>query len=510
MFIKDWQMNENWVLPIKDRQPKRKLFQIINFRKVFLLEKLANPTGFAILSIFFILFAMGMAEQGIVFGVLILLPFIAIPFVYSVVTFPKVGIYIYLTLSYFIFLFLRAGVKFPLGTLMDGILLLLLVNLLIVQKKEHNWKIFKGPISKWVIVWIIFNLLEVGNPAAESRLAWVYTVRSVAIVQITYFIFLLNIKTRDFIKSIFKLWLFLALIGALYGLKQEYMGFFPFENEYLHSDPNIEQLLFIGGTWRKFSIFNDPVIFAYTMVVTSCLCIGLMTGPLSKKNKWILGILVFFYNWSMLYSGTRGAFVLLPAAMVMFAILKFNKYILFTAIALGLAFFVIINVPTSNYTLYRFQTAFKPDNDLSYLVRKHNQKRIQPYILSHPMGGGLGSTGEWGQRFAPNSYLAHFPPDSGYVRVAVECGWGGLLIFCTLMFTILKTGIQNYYAIKDPQLKSFCLAMLLIVCAFNVGNFPQEALVQFPSNIFFYLVAAIIVITRRMDEQQNAKLNATN
>ena len=286
-------------------------------------------------------------------------------------------------------------------------------------------------------------------------------------------------------------------------------GFFGFEDAYLHSDPNIAALLFIGGTWRKFSIFNDPVIFAYTMVVASCLCIGLLTGPVSKRTKWLLCFLIFMYVFSMLYSGTRGAFVLIPAALILFSILRFNKTILAIAVAGGVAFLVLINISTSNNTLYRFQTAFKPSKDLSYLVRKANQKRIQPYILSHPLGGGLGSTGEWGLRFSPNSYLAHFPPDSGYVRVAVECGWLGLFIFCTLMFTILKTGIENYYAIKDPELKSYSLAMLLIVCAFNIGNFPQEALVQFPSNVFFYLVAALIVILRRLDEQKTLLANGT-
>ena len=320
---------------------------------------------------------------------------------------------------------------------------------------------------------------------------------------VMYYIFLYNIRTISFIKTIFKLWLVLATIGAIYGLKQEFMGFFPFEDAYLHSDPNIASLLFIGGTWRKFSIFNDPVIFAYTMVVSSLLCIGLMTGPMAKWKKWMLAFLALLFTDSMLYSGTRGAFVLTPAAMILYAILKFNKKILIVALIGAVGFLVLINMPTSNNTLYRFQTAFKPNNDLSYLVRKNNQKRIQPYILSHPMGGGLGATGEWGLRFAPGSYLAHFPPDSGYVRVAVECGWLGLLIMCTLMFTIMSVGIKNYYAIKDPQLKSYCLAMILVVFAFHIGNFPQEALVQFPSNVFFYLVAAIIIIVKKLDDQKN-------
>jgi len=172
--------------------------------------------------------------------------------------------------------------------------------------------------------------------------------------------------------------------------------------------------------------------------------------------------------------------------------------LIFTIIA-GLFLAFLIKVPTSNPNLYRFQTAFKPNNDDSYNLRKRNQKKIQPYIVSHPLGGGLGATGEWGERFAPDSYLAHFPPDSGYIRVAVEDGWIGLLLFCIFMFVIMKTGINNYYKIENPELKAYCLAMTLVIFAYNLANFPQEALVQFPSNILFYLEAALINITLRLD-----------
>ena len=121
------------------------------------------------------------------------------------------------------------------------------------------------------------------------------------------------------------------------------------------------------------------------------------------------------------------------------------------------------------------------------------------------MGGGLGATGTWGRRFAPNSILAKFPPDSGYVRVAVEMGWIGLFLFCLLMFTILRVGIHHYIAIQDPTLKSICLSMLLIVFALNIGNYPQEALVQFPTNVYFYLVTALIEVTYRLDLANNIK-----
>ena len=206
----------------------------------------------------------------------------------------------------------------------------------------------------------------------------------------------------------------------------------------------------------------------------------------------------------MMYSGTRGAYVLVPAGLAMFALLKFNRQVLIVSIIGATGLLLLIIIPSGNPSIRRFQSAFQPSEDASYLVRKQNQKRIQPFILSHPLGGGLGATGVWGARFAPGSFLSKFPPDSGYTRVAVELGWVGLFIFCTLMYIILKTGINNYFDIRDPELKSYCLAMVLIIFAYMIGNYPQEALVQFPSNIYFFLVTALISITHRLDLEKSA------
>jgi len=466
-------------------------------------SKLEGPGGIIFLLTCSIFFAFVISKYGMLPGVMIIVLFIGLPIVYGLVAFPKFGLVVYLTCAYFIMWVGRFGIDFPLGTLMDLMEVLFIIGLFIQQKKKTDWAIFKGPMSTMILIWILYNLIEVINPTAESRLAWVYTVRSVAVIMLMYFIFLYNIRTKEFLKFVLKMWLLFSLIGALYGLKQQYIGFSDVEERYLNSDPNIKLLLFIGGQWRKFSIYNDPVAFSYNMVVSGLLCLGILTGPISKNKKIIIASIALLCLLSMLYSGTRGAFVLPPVALVMFAILKFNKQVMIAGMGFMLIMAAAIFVPTSNSTLYRFQTAFKPSEDASFNVRKFNQKRIQPFIQTHPMGGGLGATGTWGQRFAPNSMLAQFPPDSGYVRVAVELGWVGLFIFCLLVFTILRVGIHHYFAIKDPELKSYCLAMVLIIFAYHIGNYPQEAIVQFPSNVYFYLAAAIIEICYRIDQESN-------
>lgn len=478
------------------------------FKRQVVLQKLNNPLGIATLVLVALIIAVGTAYTGVVFGAALVAAVIGGTALYCVVAYPEFGVTLLLVMAYMLFELMRIGIPGPLGTLMDGLQGLLLITMVVKQKREDNWAIFKSPITPMVLLWITYNLIEVANPTAESRLAWVYTVRSVAIVQLSYFIFTYNIRTLKFVRFVLKLWLFLAFCGAVYGLKQEYIGFSNAEDAYLHSDPQIASLLFIDGHWRRFSFFSDPVSFSYNMVMPCILCICVMFGKFAKWKKAACGILMILCFMSMLYSGTRGANVLLPAALFLFAILNYNKLVLKFSIVAAVFFAILIVVPTGNTTIKRFQSAFQPGEDMSYKVRKANQKRIQPYILTHPMGGGLGSTGEWGRRFAPGSFLAHFPPDSGYMRIAVENGWLGLILFCTMLFVFMRTGINNYYAIKDPELKTYCLAVTLIVFTYNIANFPQEALVQFPSNILFYLFVALINVIRRLDDEKTANLQA--
>jgi O-antigen ligase len=242
------------------------------------------------------------------------------------------------------------------------------------------------------------------------------------------------------------------------------------------------------------------------MAIASLLCIALLTGPFKAYKKVGLVIIIATLLVNMLFSGTRGAFPLVPAGLMLYAILKFSKKILLFAIIAAVFFIGLIIMPTSNQNILRFQSAFQPNNDPSYIVRKINQARIKPYIWSHPMGGGLGSVGEWGKKFSPGSFLSNFPPDSGYVRTTVELGWIGLFIFCCMIFTILKTGIDNYYAIKDPELKAYSLGMVIMIFVWNIANFPQEALVQYPSNVIFYLTVALINILLRLDKEQQKQL----
>ena len=99
--------------------------------------------------------------------------------------------------------------------------------------------------------------------------------------------------------------------------------------------------------------------------------------------------------------------------------------------------------------------------------------------------------------------LASFPPDSGYVRIAVEMGWIGLILYMVLLFKIQQQGVYYYIRVKDPQIKTMYLGLNVIVFLLIVASFPQEIIILLPTSIIFYISAAAIVRLKDYDPAFN-------
>jgi hypothetical protein len=483
--------------------PSGKSRRKLGFWKDVSLNKFSKSEVLAFLLMVVTFVVYTLTTGDLITGNLLVIALIGLILVVGVIAYPKFGIITLLVAGYLLGIPGKMSIDFPLGTLLDSFLFLLIIGFFFKQKGDRDYSMFRGPLSTMLLIWIFYNVVEVFNPMVVSREAWLYTIRSTAVIILTYYIFIYHIRDVNFIKLLFKIWIGLALLGAINGFTQEVFGFLPYEKKWLYSDPLRVELYFQGGHMRKFSIFSDPVAFGYNMASAATLCVAWLFAPIKLYKKFILAGLAGFFLLTMVFSGTRGAFPLLPAALGLMVVLKLNKRVLMFALVMGGLFVGLIFVPTSNQNIMRFQTAFRPKNDASFNARKINQARIRPYIQSHPMGGGLGTTGYWGQRFSPNTYLANFPPDSGYVRVAVELGPIGIIIICLLIFVALRTGINNYYLIKDPELKTICMGMVMVVFMYNVGNYPQEAVAQYPSNVLFFLCMALMQVTKRLDDQKN-------
>ena len=406
---------------------------------------------------------------------------------------------IIIVISFFLLGIKKLIPNLPLGIVLDAYIFLMFFMLIIKQLKNKNNSYFNNPITYLAIIWLIYNIIELFNPIASSQIAWFYTVRSIAGQLLLYFIALFVLNNLKITTQFIKLILGMSFLAALYGLYQEFFGLMNWERQWLFADMERYHLYFQWGRLRIFSFLSDPMTFGILMANMGLFCFILIFGPFNFFKKTMLLMMCSSMLLASAYSGTRTAFAIIPIGLIFFTFISMKKevwYLSFVAIFIGTIFML---KSTGNPVLYRIQSAFKVKDDPSMQVRLENQAFIQPFIQQHPIGGGLGSTGAWGQRFSPNTMLANFPPDSGYVRIAIEQGWIGLLLYCSFLFFSLKYGIQAYFRTKNEKIRIFYLAFLTLLFNLCISNYTQEVIMQIPTSVIFYISLAALCLLYTSD-----------
>jgi putative inorganic carbon (hco3(-)) transporter len=388
----------------------------------------------------------------------------------------------------------------PIGTLLDLLILLGGIGLLLRQIKERDWDFLKGPLSYMILIWLYYNILQVLNPWAESKMAWLYSVRSAAIHLSVFFIGAYALSTnRKGIMILLKLILAIGFASALYGLKQQFFGFSAGEEIWIYADRKRFELYYQWGMLRIPSFCYDPTTFGILMACFALFCTALFMGPATRNRRILLGAMIISALWVMAYTGTRTAFALVPVGGIFYGVLILNKRVLMIGSVMLLLGAGFILKSTSSGVVYRIQSAFKPGKDDSMNLRLTNQKKIQPFIQSHPLGGGLGSCGMWGERFNPDSELSKFPHDSSFVRMGVELGWIGLILYALLHFFVLRAGLYYFIRCRDPLIKSIYAGITTWTFMLAVACYAQEAILQLPMNVIYNVFLGILVTLKNFD-----------
>jgi cell division protein FtsW (lipid II flippase) len=268
-----------------------------------------------------------------------------------------------------------------------------------------------------------------------------------------------------------------------------------FDYNYVTSSPVLEQLFSLGnGEFRIFSLFSDPSAFGLGMATTLVFSLVLMVYTKGFLKKILLFLINLFLLFAVAYSGTRTAYFMIFAGICFYLLLTINqKRTLVVAFVLFLLFAFILFAPIySNQTINRVRSTFEFSNDASMNLRDINRKKIRPYIYSHPIGGGLSTTGGAGETYVPEHILAGFDTDSGYVRIAVETGWIGFIIQCIFYFLILNSGLKAYMRSFNKLTRFYLLATLTCIFSFVIAQYGQDATDPTPLCFLFYPCLAFL------------------
>ncbi|MBX2895933.1 MAG: O-antigen ligase family protein [Cyclobacteriaceae bacterium] len=385
----------------------------------------------------------------------------------------------------------------PIGLASEALCIILFLTI-VLNKRIGGLKSLPGVL---ILVWIAFLSIELLNPVAASRVAGFVSLRGLLPFVCSFFIMYSSIEGIYDVKTFIKGWFILCSLAGLYGLYQEFAGLPAFDMAWATHDENLYGALFTWGRLRKFSFFVSPSEFAIVMVVTGLAGLVLLFFEKPKSQLFIYsGITAFICLWAMIYTGSRTAMVMLPAGFVALLIITLKRKVFIVVGALVVFGALLMLRPTSN-ALFVMSTAFSGADDPSMNVRLKNQQIIRAYILEHPIGFGLGSTGYLGMKYSPESFVANFPPDSEYVRIAIETGWIGLLIWSIIQAILFGYGVTVYFK-APPKWKGVIVMILVSLFMLIVAQYPQEI---FRSQVLTVLYCGMLGMLARIDHIHQSK-----
>ena len=447
-----------------------------------------------------LLISYAITRYGDNMGMVILGGLIGIGLVLTCLTKPEAGFYICISLAFIISVFER--LLFGIITFDIFVEILVLATLGGTAYKKYFygepfWKGLGHPITYFVFGYFVYIVLEIFNPNAFSIPGGFFMIRKtmqlLAIFLIAFHLFHSTAKVQSFIYF----WILISGLCGAYACYQQWVGFQPFELEWLRSSElRVDIYQLDDGTFRKFSTLTDPAAFGILMAVSALLSLVVFLKAPAKGKKTVVFLALIFQVLGMSYSSTRTATAALLAGIALYILMTVNEIrtLIFAIFCALVLFFVLFAPIYGNVTINRIRSTFNFTEDNSYSVREENRSQIQPYIRSQPIGGGLLTSGTAGRQYHPGHRLAGFPTDSGFLKVATELGWIGLGIVCCMFFVILQQGVHQFFSSRDPMIKPFLLAAVVALFGNMAANYSQAAIGPSPQIFLYYPLLALLVV----------------
>lgn len=473
-------------------------------------NKLQHPLVLSAMVVLTIIIGIVVAKGGIKIAIALVFLGPAIFFVNRLFVNPVVGIYSILFMSFTAIGLTRYIQGVPLGLSIDFLLVITIVATFFRNFYDRlDLSQLNRDIVYLHVVWFAYAILEFFNPLALSRTAWFYAMRGVALYPLLMIPlgFLIFNRLRH-LYGFLLFWGIFSLLASLKGLQQQYLGLDFAEQYWLNTVGAITHI--INGKLRIFSFFSDAGQFGAAQGAAGIVFAGVAASMKRPGDKIFFLIVSGLSFWGMMLSGTRGAMIVPALGGVTYVILsKRTQVMIIGGITLALiyVFFAYTYIGDSSYTIARMRTAFHPEQDASYQVRLQNRQILQEYLSSKPFGGGIGSAGNWGQRFSPQGFLANVATDSWYVQIWAEQGRVGLLLHLfILMYIMFKSFYLIMAKVKAKELSNILGALLGGFVGIMGAAYGNGVLGQMPTGILLYLSWTFMFSAQQLQREYDERI----
>lgn len=409
---------------------------------------------------------------------------------------PKFGLFLYVQFSYLILLighFVTVELPIPLGTVIEGILVVILLSLFL-NGRQMQWERLRNPAFYLVLVWVAFTCLEFFNPETPDRASWLLRFRTLSFQWLCagIIVSVIPLTLRD-VKVLLVSWFIWSSAAALWAFKQQYIGLTVSETLWMNTVGYKTHLLF--GQLRSFSFYSDAAQLGVEMAGATlvALIFSIEAKRLSTKILYVGLALLFF--WGFAVTGTRSALFVLIGGFPFYLLLKRD----ITKIVIGglagavlLAFLLLTNIGNSNYQIFRIRTALRPTEDASFKLRLENQNILRGYLAPLPFGVGLGTSSASGAVYNPNHWAGIIQPDSAYVIVWIETGIVGLSIYLTILIALIGIGAYKVWFLKNQRASVLMIALLAQFVGIVLMAYSNTIMGQFPTSTMLFITTFLV------------------
>jgi len=364
-------------------------------------------------------------------------------------------------------------------------------------RNEENCK--QAPLNMCLWVFIgIYTILLLFSPNLSISLEGF---RAIIQYMLWYFIVLQLLKDKRSVRTI--LLVFIGVVGvmALHGVYQFIVGV-EMPEAWVESSESVRT--------RVYSILSSPNIFGSLNVLAFPICFSFAVIAKQVREKLFFIMLTLCMLASLAFTYSRGAWIGAVCAIGVYVLLK-NRKLIVPTIIVGVL--VLIFVPSiRNRFLFMFS--------MDYLSSSMKGGRLIRWLTAldilkeHPLTGlGLG---QFGGAVAMNNELttivkgqeiSTYYMDNYYLKIAVEAGIIGLIVFVWLMYQVIAISFKTIGVTRDVKMKELEMGILAGLSGVICHNFVENVFEVPLMTTMFWMLAAVMMQMWYMNYTEERKIS---
>jgi len=371
--------------------------------------------------------------------------------------------------------------------IMDGAILLLAIKMAASRVMRHQrftvLEILAG-------LFLLVGVAELFNPNVPSLLVGIEGFRRIMFQMLAIFIGAGVVRRREDLIHVGKLIAIGSLPVLLYGVKQFY-HLSELDYRIIESNTAALETWVLFGKVRAFGTFNGPFHLGLFSGMAFWIAVALYVETRNKLCIVVAVTAVMACLASLTRSSAVALFVSFP--LVLFYAFKSRWVrVVCVTVAVGVLATAFTFAVRSEYreadlfyeTILSFRRLME-DNRL--VSRYEGYERGLDAVRSNPFGLGMGSSADAMEYHFEPRQKVHITSHNILLRIAVETGWLGLLLFLGILAQIALT-VRSLEKSGDPVLAIMLLGPLAIVLITGIGGSTIGA---YPVNLLFWSLCGL-------------------